>query len=157
MLTEPRRWRLDTGEVWRVLHAVPVGDKGSDIDHVLIGPPGVFAINTKNHPGKRVWAQPTLITVDRHGTRYAEVTRAEADRAGKLLTAALRHPVSVVPVLSIVGASVVGGNHQPHGVTVVPVKKLVGWLVRLPVRYSPLHVEALYAAARRSTTWQPPA
>src|SRR3954467_9251483 len=27
---------------WHVLHAVPVGDKGSDIDHVIVGPGGVF-------------------------------------------------------------------------------------------------------------------
>ena len=27
---------------WKILHAVPVGTGASDIDHVLIGPAGVF-------------------------------------------------------------------------------------------------------------------
>jgi hypothetical protein len=39
---------------WHVLHAVPIGSKGSDIDHLLIGPGGVWTVNTKNHPGKRI-------------------------------------------------------------------------------------------------------
>ncbi|MBG6212216.1 hypothetical protein RCH23_000129 [Cryobacterium sp. CAN_C3] len=40
------------GPEWTVLHAVPVGSGSSDIDHVVIGPAGVFTINTKNHTGK---------------------------------------------------------------------------------------------------------
>ncbi|MGJ9403557.1 nuclease-related domain-containing protein [Arthrobacter sp. KK5.5] len=34
---------------WAVLHAVPVGAGTADIDHVLIGPAGVFTLNTKDH------------------------------------------------------------------------------------------------------------
>ena len=45
------------GPEWMVLHAVPVGSGDSDIDHVLIGPPGVFTINTKHHQrGRTGWA-----------------------------------------------------------------------------------------------------
>src|SRR6187402_2325790 len=32
---------------WTVLHSVPVGSGKTDIDHVAIGPGGVFTINTK--------------------------------------------------------------------------------------------------------------
>lgn len=32
---------------WYVLHAVPVGRRGADIDHVVIGPFGVVTLNTK--------------------------------------------------------------------------------------------------------------
>jgi hypothetical protein len=39
---------------WRVRHAVPIGDKGSDIDHVVIGPGGVFTINAKHHPDSAI-------------------------------------------------------------------------------------------------------
>jgi hypothetical protein len=34
-------------EAWRVLHSVPVGSRDSDIDHVVIGPGGVYTINAK--------------------------------------------------------------------------------------------------------------
>ena len=44
------------GLEWTVLHAVPVGIRGSDIDHVLIGPVGVFPVKTKHHAAARVRA-----------------------------------------------------------------------------------------------------
>ncbi|MCE0446144.1 NERD domain-containing protein [Streptomyces tricolor] len=34
---------------WHVLHGVPKSN-GGDIDHLLIGPGGVFSLNTKTHP-----------------------------------------------------------------------------------------------------------
>ena len=67
--TEERAWRIGAdGEErvaaqlakvakkdprWRFLHAIPVGDRGSDIDHLLIGPGGVFTVNAKNHPRRK--------------------------------------------------------------------------------------------------------
>ncbi|WP_375231873.1 nuclease-related domain-containing protein [Curtobacterium sp. MCPF17_003] len=37
---------------WVVLHSVPVGERGSDIDHVLLAPTGrVITVNTKHHEG----------------------------------------------------------------------------------------------------------
>lgn len=44
------------GDAWTVLHSVPAGVKGRDIDHLVIGPAGVFTINTKYSPGKDVWS-----------------------------------------------------------------------------------------------------
>lgn len=40
---------------WRVLHSVPVGERGADIDHVAIGPGGVFTLNAKHYPDK-LWS-----------------------------------------------------------------------------------------------------
>ncbi|MEV0493953.1 NERD domain-containing protein [Streptomyces atratus] len=37
---------------WRVLHSIEL-PSGSDIDHVVIGPPGVFTVNAKHHKGGR--------------------------------------------------------------------------------------------------------
>jgi Nuclease-related domain len=36
------------GDTWRVLHAVPLGRRGKDIDHLVLGPRGLFVINTKH-------------------------------------------------------------------------------------------------------------
>ena len=45
-----------------MLDAVPVGTGSTDIDHVLVGPGGVFTINTKHHLGQPVWvARRTLM------------------------------------------------------------------------------------------------
>ncbi|PYY64538.1 hypothetical protein DEJ30_08470 [Curtobacterium sp. MCPF17_003] len=41
---------------WLVLHSVPLGESGTDIDHVVVSPRGVvMTINTKRHAGKRIW------------------------------------------------------------------------------------------------------
>ena len=44
------------GHEWRVLHSIPIGGRGTDVDHLVIGPGGVYSLNTKNHSGKKVWA-----------------------------------------------------------------------------------------------------
>jgi len=53
-----------------VLHAVPIGGRGSDIDHVLIGPGGVFVLNTKTHPGGKIWAGRNAIRVNGFAVPY---------------------------------------------------------------------------------------
>jgi hypothetical protein len=169
--TDERAWRIGAaGEVktaaylrkltrpgggWYVLHSVPVSARGTDIDHVLIGPAGIFTINTKHHPRGFVSAGPTGITVNRHATGYAAKARAEADRAGRLLGAAIgRGPIAVIPVIAVVGAGV-RGDYQPHGVTVIAASKLARWLRRQSPVLAPDTVTKLYDIARRSTTWLP--
>ncbi|MEV0525811.1 nuclease-related domain-containing protein [Streptomyces sp. NPDC050439] len=56
---------------WRVLHGVPKAN-GGDIDHLLIGPGGVFSINTKNHDAASVWVGDMMARVDQgKPVRYA--------------------------------------------------------------------------------------
>ena len=43
------------GEGSTVLHSVPIGTRGSDIDHIVVCAAGVFTINTKYHEDARVW------------------------------------------------------------------------------------------------------
>lgn len=38
------------GPGWFAIHAVPVGSAGSDVDHIVIGPGGVFTINSVVDP-----------------------------------------------------------------------------------------------------------
>ncbi|SCL21318.1 nuclease-related domain-containing protein [Micromonospora aurantiaca (nom. illeg.)] len=169
--TDERAWRIGAaGEVktadylrkltrpgggWYVLHSVPVSARGTDIDHVLIGPAGIFTINTKHHPRALVSTTPTGITVNRHPTAYAAKARAEADRAGRLLGAAIgRGPIAVTPVIAVVGAGV-RGTYQPNGVTVIAASKLTRWLRRQTTVLAPDTVTKLHGIARRSTTWLP--
>ncbi|HEX8092263.1 nuclease-related domain-containing protein, partial [Jatrophihabitans sp.] len=98
--TEERAWRIGAdgeelvaaqlqrlGPAWKTLHAVPVGDHGSDIDHVIVGPGGVYTINTKNHPDASVWAGGNTVMVNGAKTMYVRNSRFEARRAADLLTA----------------------------------------------------------------------
>ena len=67
------KWAARYG--WYVLHAVPVGRRGADIDHVVIGPFGVITVNTKTTV-TAVWVGEYGLTVGGKSVRLpAEVTQ----------------------------------------------------------------------------------
>lgn len=100
---------------WRVLHAVPVGKNGSDIDHVVVGPAGVFTLNAKHHPGARIWVAGTTFMVNGQKQPYLRNSRHEAARAAKLLTAASGVPVQAFGVVVAVGARDIVIKTAPEG------------------------------------------
>ncbi|MHA7286610.1 nuclease-related domain-containing protein [Arthrobacter sp. MDT3-44] len=142
------------GPEWTVLHAVPVGEKSSDIDHVVIGPTGVFTINTKRHPGQNVWtAKGTLMVA---GTRYPYVRNSEheAARAGKLLSAAVLQHVPASAAIVVVDARQVTVKEKHRSVAVLRQNQLLRWITRRPVIYTEQQVALLSAAAAQPSTWR---
>ena len=145
------------GPEWTVLHSVPVGVDGSDIDHVLIGPPGVFTINTKHHPGGRVWVAGHGLRVNNQPKHYLSNAAHEAARAERLLSKASGLSVEVVGIIVIVGASVTV-KAPPHSDTaqigVIPASALLQ-TVQVRRAYSDEQLAAIVAAAVRPETWSP--
>lgn len=88
-------------ERWFVFHDIPIGTQGANVDHLVIGPAGVFTINTKNTTGK-LWVGERAILQNGHKTDWLPMARSEAQRAGKLLAAAVGIPVDVTPVLAVI-------------------------------------------------------
>lgn len=147
-------WRMrKLGAGWHILHSVPVGEKDSDIDHVVIGPPGVFTLNTKNHSRKKVWVAEKAFMVSGQKTNYLRNSRHEAARASKLLTTACGFDVQVEPIIVVIAAELTI-KAQPTDVHVVARKRIGKWLERRPATLSPWAVEAIYEMARRDTTWR---
>ncbi len=139
---------------WMCLHAVPVGTEGSDIDHVVIGPAGVFTLNTKHHPNGRVWVSPRTVMVNGTRVPYLRNAHHEAERASQLLSAAAGFPVDVQGVVVVIAASLTVKD-QPTDVIVIGRRQLRRWLQRLSPQLTAENVAAVYDAARRSTTWAP--
>lgn len=141
---------------WRVLHSVPVGAGESDIDHVLIGPPGVFTVNSKHHPGANVWVVPRQLRVNNQPVPYLRNSRHEATRAGKLLGAVVSFPVKATPVLVFrLGSGSLTIREQPDDVLVYRATKAAKSLRRLPDLLTARAVDELFDAARWRSTWQP--
>ncbi len=168
--TDERAWRIgadgeeavaarlaNLGPEWRVLHAVPVGTRGSDIDHVVIGPAGVFTINAKHHPNASVWVGGNMFMVNGHRQPYVRNSRHEAARAGRLLTTACGFPVNVTGLIAVMGAHEgFTVKEQPPGgdVHVMTRREVDKWLRNRSVDVlDTRQVEAVHGAARRSTTW----
>jgi hypothetical protein len=147
------------GTEWMVLHAVPVGAGSSDIDHVLIGPAGVFTVNTKNHSGQSVWVAGQIMMVAGKKQRHLYNASHEAERAAKILTRAVNHAVDVRGVVVVVAPKSLTIRESPAGVAVVTDTQLLRWLRGLPPTLSPQQVASIAAVAARPGTWHrnPPA
>ena len=139
-------------DCWRVLHGVPIGHEGSDIDHVVIGPPGVFTINTKHHRGKTIEVRGDAVFIGRNYQRYVPNARHEADCARAALTADLPTPCPVTPVICTVGATL-RNREATSDVWAVEDHRLILSLTAQHAVLSPAQVDWLYNRARRSTTW----
>jgi hypothetical protein len=139
---------------WRFLHAIPVGDRGSDIDHLIIGPGGIFTVNAKNHPKAKIWVGGNTFMVNGTKIPYVRNARYEAGRAAKLLTAACGFPVHVEGLIVTVNAEDVTVKTQPDGVHVTWRNNLAKWLLRHCDIHTPETLNAVYEAARRSTSWR---
>ena len=164
--TDERNWRVGAkGEVmvakeleklgphWRVLHAVEVGDRGSDIDHIVIGPAGFFTLNTKRHPGSKAWVADRAVRVNRQRTDYLRNSRHESARASRLLSAAHGSTIEVQPVIVFVDLHEFDVKQQPPDIYVTTRKRLVGWLEALPIVWDSARIESVFETARLSTTW----
>jgi hypothetical protein len=111
----------------------------------VIGPGGVFVIDSKQYRGRlrldssgRLW----------HG-RYplAPTLRAvsfEADQAAQILT----DPQVVLPIVAVHGAQVPWGKVVMDGVPVVPASRLPSMLRQLPTVLGPEQVAGLADQAR---------
>ncbi len=126
--------------------------RGADIDHLVIGPGGVFTLNTKNHRDKNVWVAERSFMVNGYKTDYLQNFRFEASRASKLLSAACGFQVAVAPVIVIMAAKLTI-KAQPVGVCVVGRRRIVGWLSRRPILLAPDEVDQIYARAQIDATW----
>lgn len=166
--TEERAWRLGAdgeqavaarlsklGDRWKILHAVPVGEKGSDIDHVVIGPGGVFTINAKHHPDAAVWVRGDTFMVNGQRLPYVRNSRFEARRTAKLLASAGAGEVPVTGVIAVMGASRgLTIKEQPAAVVVVACREVGKWIARRQEHLTDERVETIYAVARKASTWR---
>ena len=168
--TDERAWRIGAdgeqavaeqlgrlGPEWRVLHAVPVGDRGSDIDHVAVGPAGVFTVNAKHHPHTSIWVGGDTFLVNGQRVPYIRNSRHEARRASRLLTEQAGFPVVAVGVIAVMGGHkgfTIKKQPEDGRVTVVKRRRISQYLHGLPVRLNGREIDAIFEVARRSTTWR---
>jgi hypothetical protein len=133
-------------EGWATLHDLAVPGSRANLDHLAIGPGGVFVIDSKQYRGRlqldpsgRLWhghypLDPALRAVS-----------FEADQAAQVLT---DPEVLVVPIVAVHGARVPWGKIVVNGVPVVPARRLPSMLRALPAVLGPERVAGLVSQAR---------
>ncbi|MEU8939135.1 nuclease-related domain-containing protein [Streptomyces goshikiensis] len=137
---------------WRVLHGVEKSN-GGDIDHLLIGPGGVFSINTKNHQGASVWVGDSMVKVNGGKPRpYAAASRAEADFVRRVLGPYCAFEVPVEPVLVFVGIASLNRAATQYAVRIYQEREVAA-LGPLAGRLTPEQVEHVHSVARHRRVW----
>lgn len=140
------------GPDFTVLHAVPIGRGSTDVDHIVVGPTGVFSINTKNNGGHRVWVGGRTLTVSGQRTPHVHRAVAEGERATALLSAAAGGPIAVQPVLVVAADELRFGTTAPAVVTLAP-EQVRSWITGLPRAHSDEAVRFLAMLAEERGTW----
>jgi Nuclease-related domain len=131
---------------WTILHDLAVPGSQANLDHLVIGPGGVFAIDSKQYRGR---LQLDAVGKLWHG-RYplAPAVRAaswEADQAAQVLP---DPGMAVAPIVAVHGAQVPWGKVVTDGVPVVSARHLPSMLCQLPVVLGPERIVGLADQAR---------
>jgi hypothetical protein len=131
---------------WAVLHDLAIPRSRANLDHLVIGPGGVFVIDSNQYRGRlqldptgRLWhgrypLAPTL-----------QAVTFEADQAAQVLP---DPGVAVVPIVAVHGAQVPWGKVVTDGVPVLPARRLPSLLRGLPAVLGPERVAWLADQAR---------
>lgn len=145
---------LSASDGWHITHSVVIAKEGYDIDHVVVGPPGVFVLNTKNHRDKTVWVSGFEYRVSgRRHERIIPRARSHAEIAASHLTAACGFVVRVFSALVIVGSAELIVENEAGGIKVVGYDSLLVWLRSMPSVLSQHDVDIIAAHVRSPSTW----
>lgn len=139
---------------WHHRNSIVIGKGGKDIDHLLVGPAGVFTINAKHHHGGTLWVGGDAVMVNQHWVSYVAKARSEAAHARDVLIQTTELRPAVQGVVVVVGAERLTVKQAPDDVLILQLSDLVEHLMNLPEVLSGEDVEQLVAVARQQETWQ---
>ncbi|MDQ1576607.1 MAG: hypothetical protein QOH55_1757 [Microbacteriaceae bacterium] len=139
---------------WAVFHALPVGTKGADIDHLVIGPGGIFTINTKHHGGKSVWVAGRAFMVSGHKQPHIRNAKFEAQRVTSLVWERMPLLGPAIPLIVVVNPKKLTIRDQPDPVRVMDARHLRRWLLKLPRVIPASDLAELAELFDRPETWR---
>jgi len=122
------------------------------VDHVVIGPGGVFTIYVEHQPGAKVWVSEHAVTINGRESNRLRRARFEARRSSRVLTDACGFNVTVQAVLILIGAETMQTVSHPAEVHVRTQHDIRDWLCRQPPRLDSDMVRAIYDRVHRATT-----
>jgi len=135
---------------WTILHDLRLDEEGHNIDHVVVGPAGAFALNTKRLSGS-VWVRGGDVFVNGKRTEYRRRAKAEAARLCDWFERSVGERPWVDPILVVI-APRLNVVSQSSDMTVLPRRDLVMWLCRRPERLSGPYRDRLSQCLSAATT-----
>ena len=143
------------GPEWFVRHSIPIGAGTKDVDHLVIGPGGVFAINTKHHSGAKVWVGDYIVSVNGGKHHYLKAGRTDGVDVARRLAARVEFPVPVRAVIAVLNPRSLSDSRHVNArpVAVVDARNLVRWIQQQPHQLSDTQLALIKLAAEEPATW----
>ena len=138
---------------WRVFHALPIGKAGADIDHLVVGPGGIFTINTKHHRGKKIWVAERSFMVSGQKQPYLRNSKFEASRVTKMFSERMPQLPPARAVIALVSPGQVTIKSKPDSVQVLDSNNLRRWLQKQPVVLTEAEIAGLTTIIDAPSTW----
>lgn len=149
--------RLDRLEPdgWHVLHDVPLSRQGAVVEHLLIGPGGIYVVSAHHHPGELIQVERRSVIVGRKGKQYLRDARFQAERVAFVLSQATELTVSARGVLVLSNGELRGPKvtSMPDDALVLGRTDVPGVFRMVPRRLTDDEITELATVAREKSTW----
>src|SRR6266536_1462083 len=140
--TARRLRRLGRG--WTVFHDLAIPGSRANVDHLVIGPPGVFLVDSKHYRGRLTLTPEGSLWYGHHPLIGVLATvHWEAAAIGETLGTA------VTPMLCVHGAQLPWGELMVQGIPVLAADRLATTLRALPPMLGEVQVALLTERAQR--------
>jgi hypothetical protein len=146
-----RQLRRLARQGWVVFHDLAVPGSRANADHLIIGPAGVFLVDSKNWRGRLAFAPDGTLW---HGSFPLTATLATIGFEAAAISSALGVAgVAVEPLMVVHGSTIPWGEQYLGGIAILPARQLVATLLALPPQLSDQQVTCL--AHRTMTRLRP--
>jgi hypothetical protein len=139
---------------WHVFHSLPIGADDSDIDHVVVGPPGVFTINTKHHAGKPIWVGGGTFMVNGQRQPYIRNAEHEGARLTRMLRSRFPWAPEVRPVIAVVNSKSITVKTAPRLVHIDGGRTIIRWLMKQRAAFNAETVEQIAIFLDDPQSWR---
>ncbi|GAA3085485.1 nuclease-related domain-containing protein [Streptosporangium carneum] len=149
--TEAQLKRLERGG-YRSLHARAIPESEAQIDHLVVGPTGVYAVDSEK------WDKRLPVRVQSHRKLFhgpfnqkprLDEARWEASRASELIGEALGREVTIIPSLAIYGPAIPWKVLTVREVDVFDGSRVRKWITKRERSLTDAEIEEIYEVAER--------
>ncbi|MEV7011294.1 nuclease-related domain-containing protein [Streptosporangium sp. NPDC051022] len=149
--TEAQLKRMERGG-YRSLHARAIPDSEAQIDHLVVGPTGVYAVDSEK------WDKRLPVRVQSHRKLFhgpfsqkprLDEARWEASRAAELIGEALGREVTIIPSLAIYGPAIPWKVLTVREVDVFDGSRVRKWITKRERSLTDAEIDEIYEVAEQ--------
>lgn len=139
------------GPEWTVVHGVP--GPGAIIDHLVIGPGGVYTVSTHDHAKQRIWVGGRAFVVDGHRLPYLRRAEEAIGYVERTIEAEAGVHIRASTVIAVMDPGSLQVRDLPRDVFVITAESLTRWLKARDAVLGAETAAHLAAVARTEAIW----